>query len=109
MQLLTDELPIELPTSHDAPCLSLYQPTHRHYPDNQQDPIRFRNLVKTLEQSLRQKYPKREAQSLLEPLPHGQPVTRPFHHYLEPDRSGLSPPGAATLFPALFPHGRTMP
>ena len=27
------------------PCISLYQPTHRRHPDNQQDPIRFRNLV----------------------------------------------------------------
>jgi hypothetical protein len=67
MTLLTNELPVELPVSHDGPCLSLYQPTHRHHPDNQQDPIRFRNLVRTLEQSLRQKYPTREVRSLLEP------------------------------------------
>ena len=40
-----------------SPCLSLYQPTHRRRPENQQDPIRFRNLVKELEASLRQKYP----------------------------------------------------
>jgi Bacterial archaeo-eukaryotic release factor family 3 len=26
--------------AHEPPCLSLYQPTHRHHPDNQQDPIR---------------------------------------------------------------------
>jgi hypothetical protein len=50
------------------PCLSLYQPTHRHYPDNRQDPIRFRNLVKALEGSLLQKFPKDEIQPLLEPL-----------------------------------------
>jgi hypothetical protein len=68
MSLHSDELPIELPKSGEAPCLSLYQPTHRHYPDNQQDPIRFRNLVKTLEQSLRQKYPAREVRSLLQPF-----------------------------------------
>src|SRR5215813_14104752 len=68
MSLITDELPIELPRSTETPCLSLYQPTHRHHPDNQQDPIRFRNLVKTLEQSLRQKYPAREVRPLLQPL-----------------------------------------
>jgi hypothetical protein len=68
MTVLTDELPVELPKSHDPPCLSLYQPTHRHHPDNQQDPIRFRNLIKTLEQSLLQKYPTREVRPLLEPL-----------------------------------------
>ena len=68
MTLHTDELPSELPTSHNAPCLSLYQPTHRHHPDNLQDPIRFRNLVNTLEQSLRTKYPTREVRLLLKPF-----------------------------------------
>src|SRR6516165_4153675 len=67
MNLLTNELPVELPVSQDVPCLSLYQPTHRTHPDNKQDPIRFRNLVRTLEQSLTQKYPKPEVRFLLEP------------------------------------------
>ena len=47
----------ELASVHQPPCLSLYQPTHRGRPENQQDPIRFHNLVKELETSLRQKYP----------------------------------------------------
>lgn len=68
MSSRTDEPPIELPKSREGPCLSLYQPTHRRHPDNQQDPIRFRNLVKTLEQSLRQKYPTREVRPLLQPF-----------------------------------------
>lgn len=68
MSLHTDELPIELPKSGDAPCLSLYQPTHRRHPDNQQDPIRFRNLVKTLERSLQREYSKREVRPLLRPF-----------------------------------------
>jgi hypothetical protein len=56
----------ELLSEHEPPCLSLYQPTHRTYPENQQDPIRFRNLLKAIEGSLRQKYPKREVWSLLD-------------------------------------------
>lgn len=52
----------------EAPCLSLYQPTHRHHPENQQDPIRFRNLLKALEQSLRQKYATRDVRPLMEPF-----------------------------------------
>jgi len=52
----------------EPPCLSLYQPTHRHRPENQQDPIRFGNLVKALEESLLQKYPKREIQAVLDPF-----------------------------------------
>ena len=50
------------------PCLSLYQATHRHRPDNQQDPIRFRNLVKELETSLQQKYSDVETRLLLAPF-----------------------------------------
>jgi hypothetical protein len=45
------------------PCLSLYQPTHRRHPENQQDPIRYKNLLKTLDESLRRGYEK-EADSL---------------------------------------------
>jgi len=58
----------ELLEVSEPPCLSLYQPTHRRHPQNQQDPIRFRNLVKALEESLLRKYPTREVQPLLEPF-----------------------------------------
>jgi hypothetical protein len=54
--------------SREPPCLSLYQPTHRHHPDNQQDRIRYRNLVKELEASLQQRYPEHEAQERLAPF-----------------------------------------
>ena len=50
------------------PCLSLYQPTHRYGPDNQQDPIRFGNLVRELEESLLQQYSKDETQQILKPF-----------------------------------------
>src|SRR5699024_2442880 len=50
------------------PCLSLYQPTHRHHPEKEQDPIRFRNLVKTLESSLAREFETRDIQSLLNPF-----------------------------------------
>jgi hypothetical protein len=53
---------------HEPPCLSLYQPTHRHHPEKQQDLIRFRNLVKAIEASLRQKYAAREIWPLLAPF-----------------------------------------
>lgn len=52
----------------DPPCLSLYQPTYRHHPDNQQDPIRFGNLVNALQESLLQQLPKEEIRPLLEPF-----------------------------------------
>jgi hypothetical protein len=58
----------ELLAPHSPPCISLYQPTHRHHPDNQQDPIRFKNLVTEVETSLRQKYRNREIRPLVEPF-----------------------------------------
>jgi hypothetical protein len=67
MDELTDYRAILL-DEHEPPCLSLYQPTHRHAPDNQQDPIRYRNLVKALEDTLRQTYPRSEVDRLLEPF-----------------------------------------
>ena len=66
--LLTIESLAELASVQQPPCLSLYQPTHRRRPENQQDPIRFRNLVKELEASLLQKYPAAESRLLLEPF-----------------------------------------
>jgi hypothetical protein len=68
MTVLTNEVPVELLSPHEPPCLSLYQPTHRRHPENQQDPIRFRNLVREMDASLRRKYPAAEARRLLEPF-----------------------------------------
>jgi len=68
MQPLTKQSLLSLLQTQQPPCLSLYQPTHRHHPDNQQDRGRFRNLVRHLEESLRQKYPSRDIAALLEPF-----------------------------------------
>ena len=51
-----------------GPCLSLYQPTHRHHPDNQQDSVRFRNLTRALRESLQQHYGSQDATALLQPF-----------------------------------------
>lgn len=68
MASLADDYPRLLSGRHEPPCLSLYQPTHRVHPDNQQDPIRFRNLVKALADSLLRKYPARDGAALLAPF-----------------------------------------
>lgn len=52
----------------EGPCLSLYQPTHRSHPENQQDAIRYKNLVKKLEQSLAEKHDKTKVESLMAPF-----------------------------------------
>jgi hypothetical protein len=76
------------------PCLSLYQPTFRHHPDNQQDPIRFRNLVKALEESLRQKYPASKIPDFLEPFQSLADDRDFWNHTLD----GLAVLGAPGLF-----------
>jgi hypothetical protein len=64
-QITTDEL-TKLVAAHDPPCISLYQPTHRRHPENQQDPIRYRNLLDEIETSLREKYPTRQVRPMME-------------------------------------------
>lgn len=62
------DFPNELFEEKAATFISLYQPTHRHGPENQQDPIRFKNLIKEIEQSLNKKYDKTQVESLLKPF-----------------------------------------
>jgi len=68
MELLTNELIKELLSVEEATCISLYMPTHRTHPENQQDPIRYKNLVKQLEESLLLKYSSGETRKYLEPF-----------------------------------------
>lgn len=68
MERITKDLVKQLLATDLTPCLSLYMPAHRSHPENQQDPIRFRNLVKQLEESLLLKYSSGEARKLLGPL-----------------------------------------
>jgi hypothetical protein len=58
----------EVFAAQPAPCLSLYQPTHGHHPDNRQDRIRFRKLTRALEESLTRQFPAEDRQALLEPF-----------------------------------------
>ncbi len=53
-------------TVHQPPCISLYLPTHRSHPENQQDPIRYRNLLKQTKVSLLQNHPKLDVNTHLE-------------------------------------------
>lgn len=83
MNRLVDDYPQAILAEHAPPCLSLYQPTHRAHPDNTQDPIRFRNLVKVLTQSLQQKYASRQISDLLAPLQSLADDTRFWNHSLD--------------------------
>ena len=51
-----------------APCLSLYQPTHRSQPDNAQDRVEFRRGVEALSQALMAAGGAHNTQTLLDPF-----------------------------------------
>ena len=67
-RLLDSKTLNQLLAQREAPCLSLYQPTHRSFPERQQDPIRFKHLVRQLEDSLKQQGWGEQADALLRPF-----------------------------------------
>ncbi len=91
---LTQDYPAILSDDYKGPCLSLYQPTHRQHPQNAQDPIRYRNLVKRLGESLRQEYEASEVRTLLQPF-EALADDRDFWNHAS---DGLAVLGAAGLF-----------
>ncbi len=66
MYKIVSDFPHELFNAKEGPFISLYQPTHRQRPDNKQDVIRFKNLIREMETSLKQKYPKKEISSIVD-------------------------------------------
>ncbi len=83
----------ELLEDRDPPCLSLYQPTARRHPENQQDPIRYRNLVDMLEQALRTHYPDSVDEHLAPFRALGEE-----HGFWNTTREGIAVFGAAGFF-----------
>ncbi len=94
MKLLSDDLLKQLAGDHSGPCLSLYQPTHRHHPENQQDPIRFRDLMKIIERTLDENYPPVSNRALLEPFA----ALASDHEFWNHTMEGLAVFGAPGLF-----------
>lgn len=97
MDALEHDYPSVLLADHEPPCLSLYQPTHRHHPDNQQDPVRFRNLVRALEASMRQRYAAREIRPLLAPF-HDLAVDHAFWNHALDGLAVLASPGTFKVY-----------
>lgn len=68
MKTITNKLLEEINAVTAGPFISVYMPTHRHHPDNAQDPIRFKNLLKELQASLEQKFDEEEVKRHMEPF-----------------------------------------
>jgi len=84
----------ELASFAGRPCLSLYQSTHRRHPENQQDPIRFRHLLKALEASLQQQHATDAVRALMEPFE----ALAQDHEFWNHTLDGLAVLGAPGLF-----------
>jgi hypothetical protein len=97
MHHLTTGHLLALLADHEPPCISLYQPTHRHHPDNQQDPIRFKNLIRRIEGSLRQEYPTRDVRGLMEPFQE-LAANGPFWNHTRDGLAILAGPGVLNVF-----------
>lgn len=68
MELLTKELIKELLAAEHSPSLSLYMPMNKHRSESPQNIIRFNNLLKEMEESLRQKYSADEVREFINPI-----------------------------------------
>jgi hypothetical protein len=55
----------ELLAEDHPPCISLYQPTHRSFPAKQENPIRYKNLLRQMQASITEKYAARDVQSIV--------------------------------------------
>lgn len=96
---LTRESLRQLLTQSASPCLSLYQPTHRTFPEREQDPIRFKALVRQLECLLRER--KNVTDDLVDELLNPLRDLAQAHEFWNHTREGLaafSAPGYFEVF-----------
>lgn len=68
IDLLVPEMMPELLNLEADTYISLYMPTFKTHPENRQDPAKFKELVKEIEEVLTSKYSATEVKHLLEPL-----------------------------------------
>jgi hypothetical protein len=104
MNLRTSEYRSILLGEHPAPCLSLYEPTHRRQPDRRQDPIRYKNLVKALDEALRRDDASAQADTLLAPFR----ALEDDHAFWNEGQEGLAIFGARDVF-RVYRLQRTVP
>lgn len=68
IELLVPEMMPELLNLKGDTFISLYMPTFKSHPEKQQDPAKFRELVKEIEESLLLKHPANEVKELIAPF-----------------------------------------
>jgi len=68
MYEIVKDFPNEIIFKEGKPCISLYQLTHKHSPENQKDLIVFKNSIREIEDSLKQKYKKTDIKLIMKPF-----------------------------------------
>jgi hypothetical protein len=68
MRSLTAEKLAGLLAAHQPPCISVYMPTNRSYPDLQQNSIMFRDLLRQAEELLGRNHRTSQVQEFLQPF-----------------------------------------
>src|SRR4051812_18435796 len=68
MPSLTAQRLADLLAPHPTPCVSIYLPVSRTYPDTQQTPILYKDLLRQVQRDLAQGYPDVDPRSLLDRL-----------------------------------------
>lgn len=65
---ITDQFPNDMISDDGGAHISLYQPTHRCFPENKQDPIEYRNLLREIVNTLKQNNEQSIIDSIMEPF-----------------------------------------
>lgn len=65
---IVNRFPEDMIFKEVGPLISLYQPTHRYFPDNKKDPIVFKNLIREIEESLKEKFDSKIISTIMKPL-----------------------------------------
>ncbi len=65
---LAKHFPHEIIFQTEGPMITLYQPTHRRFPENKQDPIVYKNLLRDIESTLSAKYEKEMIETIMLPF-----------------------------------------
>jgi len=68
MYEIVKDFPNEIIYKEAEPCVSLYQTTHRHGPENKKDRIVFKHLVQQIEESLEHMYEKSDIKQIMDPF-----------------------------------------
>ncbi|MCX7832750.1 MAG: hypothetical protein N2490_00885 [Ignavibacteria bacterium] len=57
-----------LQSINSYPCVSILMPTHRHFPENKQDPLRLKNLINLATKRLNEEFKKEEVKQILDKI-----------------------------------------